>query len=157
MPAVAGKALAMGLDRRPEMGKTSGRIAVMTRDIQPRPMAKVLRLNDYRRRHKAIFFSRSELNQLLALYSRQVARGEWRDYAIDQRDGAALFAVFRHTHENALYTVVKTAPGRDRQGDFTLLSGRQRLATGKLIGDVLAGLQRALGGRAVLLDGESRG
>ncbi len=117
-------------------------------------MAKVLRLNDYRRRHKAVFFSRSELNQLLALYSRQVARGEWRDYAIDQREGAALFAVFRHTHENALYTVVKTASGVSRHGDFTLLSGRQRLAAGK-IGEVLASLQHALRGRAVLLDSES--
>ncbi len=127
----------------------------MTSDNQPRPMAKVLRLNDYRRRHKAIFFSRSELNQLLALYSRQVARGEWRDYAIDQREGAALFAVFRHTHENALYTIVKTAPGAGRHGDFALLSGRQRLATGKPIGEVLTTLQSALRGRAVLLDSES--
>lgn len=128
----------------------------MTKDIQPRPMAKVLRLNDYRRRQKAIFFSRSELNQLLALYSRQVARGEWRDYAIDQRDGAALFAVFRHTQENALYTIVKTSPGLGRNGDFTLLSGRQRLASGKLLGEVLTSLQSTLRGRAVLLDGESR-
>ena len=29
------------------------------------------------------FFSRSELGQLLSLYSRRVVNGEWRDYAID--------------------------------------------------------------------------
>ena len=75
------------------------------------PMRTSVRLHDYRRRHRRIFFSRPELNQLLSLYSRQVVRGEWRDYAIDQHDGAALFSVFRHTHESPLYTIVKTAPG----------------------------------------------
>ena len=119
-------------------------------------MTTVFRLSDYRRRQKTIFFSRPELNQLLALYSRQVARGEWRDYAIDQRDGAALFAVFRHTQECALYLVVKTAPALTRHGDFSLLSGRHRLASGKTVGDVLTVLRNSLRGRAVLLDGESR-
>ena len=127
----------------------------MTDDLQTRPMATILRLHDHRRRLKVVFFSRFELNQLLALYSRQVARGEWRDYAIGQRDGAALFAVFRHTHECALFTVVKTAPGVGRHGDFTLLRGRQRLAGGKTVGEVLTALRRSLRGRAILLDGES--
>jgi Protein of unknown function (DUF2794) len=128
----------------------------MTDDLQTRPMATILRLHDHRRRPRAVFFSRFELNQLLAFYSRQVARGEWRDYAIDQRDGAALFAVFRHTQEYAVYTVVKTAPGLSRHGDFTLLSGRHRLATGRTVCDVLATLRTGLRGRAILLDGESR-
>ena len=128
----------------------------MIDNLQTRQMATVLRLHDYRRRSRPVFFSRSELNQLLALYSRQVARGEWRDYAIDQRDGAAVFAVFRHTQECALYTIVKTAPGLGRHGDFTLLSGRHRLAAGNTLGDALAILRSRLRGRAVLLDGEGR-
>jgi Protein of unknown function (DUF2794) len=128
----------------------------MTDDLQTGPMATILRLHDHRRRSKIVFFSRFELNQLLALYSRQVARGEWRDYAIGQRDGAALFAVFRHTHECALFTVVKAAPGVGRHGDFTLLGGRQHLANGKTVGDVLTALRRSLRGRAILLDSESR-
>jgi hypothetical protein len=128
----------------------------MTDNLQTRTMATILRLHDYRRRSKPVFFSRSELNQLLALYSRQVARGEWRDYAIGQRDGAALFAVFRHTHECALYTIVKTAPGLNRHGDFTVLGGRQPLGGGKTVGEVLTILRGSLRGRAVLLDSEGR-
>jgi uncharacterized protein DUF2794 len=127
----------------------------MTDNLQTRPMATIFRLQDHRRRSKVVFFSRFELNQLLALYSRQVARGEWRDYAIGQRDGAAVFAVFRHTHECALFTVVKTAPNVGRHGDFTLLGGRQNLATGKAVGDVLSALRRTLRGRAILLDSEN--
>jgi uncharacterized protein DUF2794 len=107
-----------------------------------RPMATVFRLSDLRRRVRPVFFSRAELNQLLSLYSRQVMRGEWRDYAIDQREGAALFSVFRHTQESALYTVVKTAASAGRQGDFALMSGRRRLANGTALADVLSGLKR---------------
>jgi hypothetical protein len=117
-------------------------------------MATVLRLSDYRRRQKAIFFTRHELNQLLSLYSRQVARGEWRDYAIDQRAGAALFCVFRHTQESALYTVVKTAPGADRQGQFLLLGGHHRQASGKALCDVLRNLERKLAPAIAVHDGE---
>jgi Protein of unknown function (DUF2794) len=120
----------------------------MSANQETRPIAAVLRLSDYRRRQKTIFFSRPELNRLLSLYSRQVARGEWRDYAIDQRDGAALFSVFRHTQEAALYTVVKKASDGGKHVNFTLLRGRQVLATGPGLGEVLKKLQPA-----VLLDG----
>jgi hypothetical protein len=107
-------------------------------------MATVSHLSEYRRRQKAVFFSRAELNQLLGLYSRQVARGEWRDYAIDQHEGAALFSVFRHTQEAPLYRIIKTAAGGGRQSDFALLCGRQRLVSGSGLGDVLAQLLRML-------------
>jgi len=107
-------------------------------------VATLLRLNDYRRKARPVFFTRTELNQLLSLYSRQVMRGEWRDYAIDQREGAALFSMFRHTQERPLYTVVKFAPGSNRQGDFAVLCGPQRLLSGESLGELLKGLQKRL-------------
>src|SRR5690348_5511490 len=98
--------------------------------------ATVLPLRDYRGGRRTLYFTRSELNQLLGLYSRNVARGEWRDYAIDHRDGQALFSVFRHTHESPLYTFVKAAaPGN--APEFTVLSGRQRLRRGGTLAEVL--------------------
>lgn len=114
----------------------------------------IVRIADYRRRQKRVFFSRPELHQLLSLYSRQVARGEWRDYAIDQHDTTALFSVFRHTHESPLYTVVKAAPGSLRQGDYALLQGRRRLASGASLGEIMVSLLRALGPMEVPRDGE---
>jgi hypothetical protein len=102
----------------------------------PSTSATVLSLRDYRTGRKALFFTRSEMNQLLGLYSRHVARGEWRDYAIDHRDGQALFSVFRHTHESPLYTFVKAAaPGNPPE--FTVMSGRQRLRRGGSLAEVL--------------------
>ena len=113
----------------------------MSTDLETRPMAAVLRLAEYRRRQRTVFFSRPELNRLLSIYSRKVARGEWRDYAIDLRDGAALFSVFRHTQEAALFTVVKTASEGGKQSAFALLRGRQLLASGSGLGEVLKQLQ----------------
>ena len=103
--------------------------------------ATVLPLRDYRTLRRTLYFTRSELNQLLGLYSRNVARGIWRDYAIDHRDGQALFSVFRHTQESAVYTIVKSAgPGAKEgagQADFIVLSGRQRLRVAKSLDDAL--------------------
>jgi len=89
--------------------------------------ATVLPLRDYRAGRRQQFFTRPELNQLLGLYSRNVARGVWRDYAIDHRDGRALFSVFRHTQEAALYTIVKSATSPASSPEFVVMSGRQRL------------------------------
>ncbi|HTT80059.1 MAG TPA: DUF2794 domain-containing protein [Stellaceae bacterium] len=103
--------------------------------------ATVLPLRDQRAPRRTLYFTRGELNQLLGLYSRNVARGVWRDYAIDHRDGQALFSVFRHTHESAVYTIVKSvgpgaaqAPG---ETVFLVLSGRQRLRIGNTLGEAL--------------------
>ena len=99
--------------------------------------ATVLPLRDYRRARRTLYFTRSELNQLLGLYSRNVARGVWRDYAIDHRDGQALFSVFRHTHECAAYTIVKSASSAAHSVEFTVLSGRQRLRAACTLEDAL--------------------
>ena len=116
-------------------------------------MNTVVRLADYRRKNR-VFFSRPELHQLLSLYSRQVVRGEWRDYAIDQSDGAAIFSVFRHSHESPLYTIVKAAPGTGRHADYCVMQGRRRLSSGAQLGEALAPLLRALTPVAVLRDGD---
>jgi hypothetical protein len=93
--------------------------------------ATVLPLGDYRGgARRTLYFTRAELNQLLGLYSRNVIRGIWRDYAIDHRDGQALFSVFRHTHESALFTIVKSAGAAAGEAQFTVLSGRQRVRVG---------------------------
>ena len=115
--------------------------------------ATVLPLRDNRYQRRTLYFTRSELNQLLGLYSRNVARGIWRDYAIDHRDGQALFSVFRHTQECAVYTIVKSVgPGANHganhgaghgagpaagEAQFTVLSGRQRLRAAPSLGDAL--------------------
>src|ERR1700761_2414428 len=102
-----------------------------------RKSATVLALADYRTKHRTVYFTRFELNQLLGLYSRHVARGVWRDYAIDHRDGMALFSVFRHTHEARASPIIKPAPAAARPAEFIVQSGRQRLRVSASLADAL--------------------
>ncbi len=103
--------------------------------------ASVIVLGDYRERHPPLYFTRSELNMLLGLYSRHVALGEWRDYAIDQGEGMALFSIFRHTHDRAAYRVVKTTGGAP---EFTILRGRRRVRRAPSLAAALAFFDRPL-------------
>jgi hypothetical protein len=112
-----------------------------------RKSAVVLALGDYRSRQRTLYFTRPELNQLLSLYSRHVARGVWRDYAIDHRDGMALFSVFRHTRESPAYSIIKTAPAQTRSAEFAefiVQSGRQRLRVSRSLAEALEFFQARL-------------
>ena len=90
-------------------------------------MAKLYRLTHARRQAGPTFFDRHELNQLLSLYSRRVASGEWRDYAIDQKGGSAVFSVFRHSQDAPVFRIAKRAPGSAAHGEYLVLSGRETL------------------------------
>jgi len=62
-------------------------------------------------RHRSIpeqvSFNRRELNQIMSLYGRMVAAGEWRDYRISCRQDSSVFAVFRGAAESPLYRIEK--------------------------------------------------
>ena len=69
----------------------------------------------------SVFFERRELDQLLRLYGRMVAAGEWRDYAIDGLADAAVFSVFRRSSESPLYRIEKRPELARRQGAWVVL------------------------------------
>ncbi len=102
-----------------------------------RPAETVFHLSDFRRRQRPVFFNRSELNRLLGLYSRHVMSGEWRDYAIDHAPGRAVFSIYRHTHERALYAIIKGPPGPDGHSSWVVMSGRERLAQAATLDEAL--------------------
>ena len=67
-------------------------------------------------------FTRSELNQILNVYGRKVATGEWRDYAIDFGREKAVFSVFRRTSECPLFTIEKTPKLARKQGAYSVVT-----------------------------------
>jgi hypothetical protein len=69
----------------------------------------------------------------------------WRDYAIDHRDGMALFSVFRHTHEAPAYSIIKAAAAPNRPAEFLVQSGRQRLRVSPSLPEALQFFQTRLG------------
>jgi hypothetical protein len=67
-------------------------------------------------------FNRQELNAILALYGRKVAKGEWRDYAIDLLRDRAVFSVFRRTAEFPLYRIEKNPKLARKQGAYSVVT-----------------------------------
>ncbi|WP_343559704.1 DUF2794 domain-containing protein [Kiloniella sp. b19] len=72
-------------------------------------------------------FEKDELGQILALYSQNVAKGEWRDYAIDILEQSSIFSIFRHSHERPLFTVTKSLGHKSRYAEFSVHSGNKPL------------------------------
>ncbi|MGE0629076.1 MAG: DUF2794 domain-containing protein [Hyphomicrobiaceae bacterium] len=69
-----------------------------------------------------ICFNRSELNEILQVYGRHVAAGEWRDYAIDMGREKAVFSIFRRTSEMPLYRVEKNPKLARKQGAYSVIT-----------------------------------
>ena len=86
-----------------------------------------------------VTFDRRDLDQILRLYGRMVAAGEWRDYAIDHLRDRAVFSVFRRTSETPLYTITKTPALARRQGAWSVAGASgQILKRGHELARVLA-------------------
>ena len=73
-----------------------------------------------RRMRSSVCFDRSELRQILLIYGRMVAAGEWRDYALDALNDHAIFSIFRRASEAPLYQIVKRPENARRQGVYTV-------------------------------------
>lgn len=69
-----------------------------------------------------IAFDRRELGEILTVYGRKVASGEWRDYALDFGKEKAVFSVFRRASEWPLYRIEKTPRNARKQGAYSVVS-----------------------------------
>jgi len=69
-----------------------------------------------------VSFDRRELREILNLYGRKVAEGEWRDYAIDFTPSLAVFSIFRRTSEMPLYRIEKNPRLARKQGLYSVVA-----------------------------------
>jgi hypothetical protein len=92
-----------------------------------------------------VSFDRRELNQILAVYGRRVAEGEWRDYAVDHLRDSAVFSIFRRASETPLYRIVKQPRLARRQGAYSLVApGGMILKRGHDLANILRVIDRPL-------------
>ena len=92
-----------------------------------------------------VFFTRAEFREILNLYGRKVAAGEWRDYAIDFGRERAVFSVFRHTSEVPLYRIEKNPRLARRQGAYSVIAATGLiLKRGHDLARVLAVLEKTV-------------
>ncbi len=97
-----------------------------------------------------VSFDRHELREILNLYGRKVAEGEWRDYAIDFTAQEAIFSIFRRACEYPLYRIFKTPRLARKQGAFSVVT-----ATGLVLkrGHELKNVIRVLDKKLTLVSG----
>jgi hypothetical protein len=69
-----------------------------------------------------VSFDRAELREILNLYGRRVADGEWRDYAIAFSPQKAVFSIYRRASEVPLYRVEKDPSLARRQGAYAVVA-----------------------------------
>ncbi|WP_419902445.1 DUF2794 domain-containing protein [Kiloniella sp.] len=100
-------------------------------------MTAVYYLNKGKKSSLHVTFNRSELGLLLSVYSQRVAKGEWRDYAIDLLGDCAVFSIFRHAHETPLFAVVKTKGHKNKYDEFTVYNGQKRLNRSRNLSEAL--------------------
>ncbi|GHC30824.1 uncharacterized protein DUF2794 [Gemmobacter caeni] len=94
---------------------------------------------------EVVRFDRMELGQILSVYGRMVAAGEWRDYAISALRDVAIFSVFRRTAEVPLYRIEKRPKLRQKQGAYAVIGeGGQVLRRGHDLVAVLRVFDRKL-------------
>ena len=58
---------------------------------------------------KFIFFSKLELTSILNLYSKQVSKGCWKDYALDNAIDNAIFSIYKHSLDKPMYQIIKNS------------------------------------------------
>ena len=72
--------------------------------------------------HEPVFFHRLELDQIMGVYGRMVAAGEWRDYALNMHKDRAVFSIFKRAAEMPIYRVEKQPALARRQGAYSIVS-----------------------------------
>ena len=95
-----------------------------------------------RKKHKTVYFSKSELNALLSAYSFRVANGDWRDYALDHLPNKAVFSIFKHAHEHPLFSIEKHLLKTNSEPQFILYDRKKPLLKTTQFGDLISYLDR---------------
>ncbi len=69
-----------------------------------------------------VCFERQELAIILNIYGQMVARGIWKDYAIDMLAERAVFSIYRQATETPLYQINKRPALRGKQGQYSVVA-----------------------------------
>lgn len=92
-----------------------------------------------------VVFHRLELGQIMTVYGRMVAAGEWRDYGISMLKDVAVFSIFRRSAEHPIYRIEKRPKLAAKQQQFAVIGmDGQILKRGADLKQVLRILEKKL-------------
>ena len=94
---------------------------------------------------KIIFFSKLELTSILNLYSKQVSKGFWKDYALDSKVNTAIFSIYKHSHDKPIYQIIKKSiKGFRNMPDFFIKKDEQTINKSNEISTILSKFEKKL-------------
>ena len=94
---------------------------------------------------KIIFFSKLELTSILNLYSKQVSKGYWRDYALDSKMDNAIFSIYRHTYDKPMFQIIKNSQkGFRNKPSFYIKKGEEIISKSKSLFTILTNFEKKL-------------
>ena len=94
---------------------------------------------------KYIFFSKLELTSILSLYSKQVSKGHWRDYALDSKIDNAIFSIYKYSHDIPLYQIIKNCQkGFRNKPSFCIKKGEEIISKSKSLFTILSNFEKKL-------------
>ena len=94
---------------------------------------------------KFIFFSKLELSSILNLYSKQVSKGNWRDYALDSKIDNAIFSIYRHTQDKPMFQIIKNSQkGFRNMPSFYIKKGEEIISKSKSLFTILSNFEKKL-------------
>ena len=94
---------------------------------------------------KFIFFSKLELSSILNLYSKQVSKGNWRDYALDSKIDNAIFSIYRHTQDKPMFQIIKNSQkGFRNKPSFYIKKGEEIISKSKSLFIILSNFEKKL-------------
>ena len=89
-----------------------------------------------------LFFSRTELNKILACYSLGVSRGNWKDYAINFKKNEAKFFIFKNSFASPHCILTKSIKNKKNKYVYDLNIGNIKKNNFYKIDDLLIFLKR---------------
>ena len=92
-----------------------------------------------------IFFSKYELTSILNLYSKQVSKGFWKDYALDSKVNTAIFSIYKHSHDRPIYQIIKKSlKGFRNMPDFFIIKDTEIINKSSEISIILSKFEKKL-------------
>ena len=101
-------------------------------------MSKIYHFSKYIKEKEKVTFSKKDLNSIIAVYSKNVSIGIWKDYSINFERNYAEFSIYKHTHASPEFSIIK-----NKKKIFFIYSRKQELKKSKYIKDVLNVLKKA--------------
>ena len=79
------------------------------------------------------------------MYSKQVSKGFWKDYALDSKVNTAIFSIYKHSHDKPIYQIIKKSiKGFRNVPDFLITKDKEIINKSSEISTILSNFEKKL-------------